>query len=278
MHVGSLNSGAARSSGDADRYLPVRVDGLRLRYRDEGRGPAVLFIHGWTLDLDMWDPQITVLGERFRCIRFDRRGFGLSGGTPSLQRDVEDALTLCQSLDVKRFACVGMSQGARVALHLAQHDPAMLSCVVLDGPPHLLATSESGTPPNESHDPARQQSLEDFRAQWRRHPFMQLRAADQHNRFLLDRMIERYPGHDLGDHTTPDSLPVDARALRAIRTPTLVIGGEHDLQSRLDAAAELTLALSEASRAVVADAGHLPNLDNPRAYNALLGAFLHRCR
>jgi pimeloyl-ACP methyl ester carboxylesterase len=38
----------------ADRYLPVT--GALLRYRGEGRGPPVPLIHGWTLDLEMWEP------------------------------------------------------------------------------------------------------------------------------------------------------------------------------------------------------------------------------
>jgi pimeloyl-ACP methyl ester carboxylesterase len=277
MRVGSLESGAVH----ADRYLTAAAGGVRLRYRDEGRGPAVLFVHGWTLDLDMWDPQIAFLRERFRCIRFDRRGFGLSDGIPSLQNDVGDALALCRSLSVEQFACVGMSQGARIALHLATHEPAILSCVVLDGPPHLWANpvSEISDVPTlrDARDPFAQESLQDFRAQWRRHPLMQLRAANQDNRSLLDRMIDRYPGRDLTAQATSASLAVDAHALHAIRTPILVIGGEHDLQSRLSSAAELTLALPTATRAVVSGAGHLANLDNPRAYNAHLLDFLSRC-
>jgi pimeloyl-ACP methyl ester carboxylesterase len=57
-----------------DSFLPV--DGASLRYRDEGQGQPVIFIHGWTLDLDMWEPQVAALSGAFRIIRHDRRGFG----------------------------------------------------------------------------------------------------------------------------------------------------------------------------------------------------------
>jgi pimeloyl-ACP methyl ester carboxylesterase len=46
---------SARPTHAADLF--VVVDGIRLRFRDEGRGPAVLLVHGWTLDLEMWDPK-----------------------------------------------------------------------------------------------------------------------------------------------------------------------------------------------------------------------------
>jgi pimeloyl-ACP methyl ester carboxylesterase len=62
----------------ADRY--IAVGDARLRYRDEGDGPAVILVHGWTLDLEMWDPQVAALSAAFRLVRFDRRGYGLSGG------------------------------------------------------------------------------------------------------------------------------------------------------------------------------------------------------
>ena len=56
---------------------------MRLRVRTAGDGPAVLFLHGWALDLDMWRAQFEALASRYRLIAFDRRGFGLSSGTPS---------------------------------------------------------------------------------------------------------------------------------------------------------------------------------------------------
>ncbi|MGH8327277.1 MAG: alpha/beta fold hydrolase, partial [Steroidobacteraceae bacterium] len=81
-----------------DRYLPVT--GALLRYREEGRGAPVLLIHGWTLDLDMWEPQVAGLGGSFRLVRFDRRGFGLSSGRASLASDVQDALAVCDHLQL----------------------------------------------------------------------------------------------------------------------------------------------------------------------------------
>jgi pimeloyl-ACP methyl ester carboxylesterase len=255
------------------------LDGVRLRYQDEGHGPGVLFIHGWTLDLDMWDPQVAALCARFRCVRFDRRGFGLSAGMPSLQHDVQDALALCDTLGLERFACVGMSQGARVALHLVTHAPALLSCAVLDGPPDVFAPAETSDPGAPTLGEDQSQALRSFREQWRRHPLMRLQDATQRHRPLLDRMIDRYPGHDLEPRATTDRLPVDERALQSLRAPVLIIGGELDSQSRRDAADKLVLALPTALRVSIRNAGHLPNLDSSQAYNEQLTDFLQRhCR
>jgi 3-oxoadipate enol-lactonase len=107
------------SSLAPDQDLYLWVEGTRLRYRDAGSGPAVLLIHGWTLDLDMWEPQVEALADSFRVIRLDRRGFGLSSGRPALTDDVADVQALCRHLALKHVSVVGMSQGARVAARLA---------------------------------------------------------------------------------------------------------------------------------------------------------------
>ena len=90
----------------------------RLRYRDEGRGPAVLLVHGWLLDSTMFDSLAQALARRRRVVRWDRRGFGESGGTPSLAADGADGLRLLRELGIARCAVLGSSQGCRVALDI----------------------------------------------------------------------------------------------------------------------------------------------------------------
>src|SRR5215470_18396677 len=113
----------------ADRFLTI--DGARLRYRDEGRGPVVLLLHGWTLDLQMWDPQVVALHDAFRLIRLDRRGHGLSQGASGTRQDAEDLLALCRHLALTRVALIGMSQGARRALEFAARAPVQVSALIL---------------------------------------------------------------------------------------------------------------------------------------------------
>ena len=108
---------------------------VRLRFRDEGEGAPVVFIHGWTVDLDVWEPQAAALAKSMRVIRLDRRGFGLSDGTPDLVADCEDLRVLLDRIGVARATLVGASQGARVALAFAMREPERVMGIVLDGPP-----------------------------------------------------------------------------------------------------------------------------------------------
>lgn len=266
--------------------LPASADfrfpsaGALLRYRDEGCGPAVLLIHGWSLDLEMWGPQVMELGGSFRLVRFDRRGFGFSSGHASLEADVDDALSLCDELQLDRLACVGMSQGARVALHLCRIAPERLSCVVLDGPPRMLAQGvireEEDIPLGEYRDLLLRGDIQTFRRRWARHPLMQLETGSAEARALLERMTARYGGKDLLQERPASEDHWDRTTAASLRTPALIITGELDLPSRLLAADRLSEALPLAHRASIAAARHLPNLDNPPSYNAILRAFLER--
>jgi pimeloyl-ACP methyl ester carboxylesterase len=266
----------------------------------------MLFIHGWTLDLDMWEPQVKGLSASFRVVRFDRRGFGLSSGRASLDADVQDALSLCDKLRLERVACVGMSQGARVALHLCRIAPDRLSCVVLDGPPRTLANAAANDAPDNvtgdatSEDDVTSEAsplrtdeaddlplaeyrsliargdLESFRRNWASHPLMQLETRAEQPRALLERMIARYAGQDLLQDLPAREDHWDRAVISSLKTPALIITGEHDVPSRVRAADALATALPIAQRETISAARHIPNLDNPQSYNATVRTFLER--
>lgn len=252
----------------------IDMGGARLRVRTAGKGPAVLLIHGWTLDLDMWTPQFATLANRHRVIAFDRRGFGLSTGAPGIEHDLADIEQLLAELSLEQIAIVGMSQGARVALRWAMCFPHRTTCLVLDGPPRdLLAVgrSDGEIAFTGYRELVRSEGIEAFRRQWLDHPLMRLRTHDVRVRTLLREMVNRYPGHDLlADDTERLSTASD---LSQLELPVLVINGEHDSDVRLGVGTELARALPNVRRAVIPAAGHLANLDNPGAYNSVLGEF-----
>src|SRR5688572_20841450 len=259
-------------------HRELQVTGARLRYRDEGAGRAVVFVHGWTLDLDVWEPQATLAAE-LRVVRYDRRGFGLSTGQPSLAGDVSDLGTLLSVLGIVSPMLVGMSQGARVVLEFAARHPAFVRGLVLDGAPPLLdspaAAAAEDLPLESLRQLATRDGLEAFRRAWSMHPLTQLVTGDARMRTLLARILARYPGNDL----LADSLPreaIDRQLLGAIRVPVLIVNGARDTETRRRAGAALRNALTTAEQVLIPDAAHLPNLDAPREYNQLMSGFARR--
>lgn len=254
--------------------------GVRLRFRDEGRGMPVVFIHGWTVDLEVWDPQSAALAHSMRVIRFDRRGFGRSDGTPDLAADCDDLRALLDRLGIARAALVGASQGARVVLAFATREPERIMSIVLDGPPDEIGNSAVAGDEDFSVDEfrrlVRDGGVDAFRRAWRNNALMRLHSADPGARALLESMLARYPARDLLEPGSKPSPPVAAATLAQLAAPALIVNGRLDTKTRLRAGERLARVLPHAERVLIPDAGHLPNLDNPVAYNEAVGNFLQR--
>ena len=124
-----------------DKY--VTVDGLKLRYIEEGEGPAVLLLHGASLgsSADVFIRNLTPLARAgFRAIAFDQPGFGLSGvpadHSAAYRRD--SIPKFMDALGLKKAALVGHSQAGNPAVQLALKDPARYSHIVVLGTGSLL--------------------------------------------------------------------------------------------------------------------------------------------
>ena len=261
-----------------DQYF--QSGGARLRYRDEGAGPPLVFIHGWTLDLEVWNPQAAALAGPLRVVRYDRRGFGLSDGTPGIAADLQDLAHLLDRLQLVAPMLVGLSQGARVALAFALRQPDRVAGLVLDGPPDEVG--DTATAGDEDFSIAeyralvRERGVEAFRDSWRAHPLMRLYGSNPAAADLIGRMLARYPARDLQGAAAIPPPPAGPSALARLAKPVLVVNGEFDTPIRRRAGEALARSLPLAERIVLPGAGHLPNLDNTNAYNEAIQAFLRR--
>lgn len=251
-------------------------EGLRLYYRDEGAGPALVLIHGWLMDLTAWDGIAPVWSAHYRVLRMDRRGFGRSTGRPDFARDAEDALALLDHCGVGEAAWLGMSQGARVALEIARRAPERVRALVLDGAPAVEGLPGGPwlqeTPLERYRHVLATQGIEALRAELATHPLLQLYSREPAPRRTLDAMLAHYDGADLAEPPAAGrSRPVDFGALRM---PVLIVNGARDTAQRLAVGAALERAIPRARRSVIAEAGHLACLDAPQAYARIVSDFL----
>ncbi|MDQ4093557.1 MAG: 3-oxoadipate enol-lactonase [Actinomycetota bacterium] len=84
--------------------------------------------------MQIWQPQVEVLAERFRVLRYDHRGHGRSpvgGGTYAIADLAIDVLELLDRLEIERVAFCGLSLGGMVGICLAAYTPERLSSLVL---------------------------------------------------------------------------------------------------------------------------------------------------
>ena len=257
----------------------LNLPGGRLAYQVAGHGPAVVLVHGFGLDLRMWDPQAEFLARRYRVIRYDCRGFGASGPfDPAVgYTHAGDMLALLDHLGVGRAALAGLSFGGRVVLQTALAAPGRVSGValldaVLDGVPW---DRESEAAIGRAVELSRTCGMLAGRAAWLAHPlFAAARARPDLGRQLA-AMVSGYPGqHWIGhDPHAPDERPV-IDALADLTVPALVLAGEQDVPGFREMSAVLARRIPGARYHLVRGAGHMVNMEQPAAVNDLLAGFL----
>jgi pimeloyl-ACP methyl ester carboxylesterase len=253
----------------------AKVNGGQLvSYVDHGgSGPAVLLLHSYLMDADMFAPQVAAFGGTFRLIAMDERGHG---GTPADQPftywDVaRDALGLLDELGVAGCAVVGTSQGGFIAMRMALLAPDRVTALA------LLGTSGA------AEDPEVAAGYRQAAAAWREHgptpELLDLNATICLGEYDATEWKSRWRRLS-GDHVDRVLTPLverDSVLGRAseIHCPALVLHGSADAAYFVDRAFELAEALPNAQPPVVIDGGaHFLSLTDSGAVNPHLRTFL----
>ena len=238
-------------------------------------GIPLILLHGWTLDHRMWTPQLEGLSQDFFCVAPDRRGCGRATAPPDLAREAEDVIAIADFLGFDRFALLGLSRGATVALDVARRYGARLTGLVVSGAPlPALVPREEVIDLDRFRSLAQAGDLERLRAEWSRHPLMQT-----HNPAARALVLDILADYDARDLIAPgDPLPGLPRQVAALLAmPVLAMTGAHDTLWRRECARVLGALAPRARHLEIADAGHLANVDNPAAFNAAVAQFLRSC-
>jgi pimeloyl-ACP methyl ester carboxylesterase len=248
-----------------------------LSFEAAGAGAPVVFLHGFSLDSRVWTPQCDALRSRYRVIRYDLRGFGLSSAVPDTAYAHEDDLaSLLGELRATPAHVVGHSMGGRMALRFASAYPGAVRSLA------LVASALDGHEWSEdwrsrwSHicTAAKAGMLAEARRQWFEHPLFESARASSTGASLLARMIDDYSGRhwQITDPARVPSPPL-AERLAEIRVPALVVMGERDLPDFHRGADRLIKGLPAARYLQIPGAGHMVNLEAPQEVNAALVTF-----
>jgi 3-oxoadipate enol-lactonase len=257
----------------------LALPGARLAYQVTGHGPAVVLVHGFGLDLRMWNAQAGHLAERYTVVRYDCRGFGSSGPfDPAVPyTHAGDLIALLDHLGIGQAALAGLSFGGRVVLESALAAPQRVTGLalldaVLDGVPW---DRESQAAIELAGDHARSRGLLAGREAWLAHPLFTPARSSPEVADQLAAMVAGYPGqHWIGrdPHEHPRVRPIDA--LEDLAMPALVMVGEHDVPGFRDMSAVLARRIPGARYHIVADAGHMITMERPAEVLQELGQFL----
>lgn len=114
----------------------VTIRDVKIRYKQVGRGPDLLFIHGLPGSIEDWEPLIDDLSSRYRMTLYDRPGHGFSAShiDYTLGHNAEIALGLIDELELKDVIIVGHSYGGSILMAIAvQESPKVKGFIAVGG-------------------------------------------------------------------------------------------------------------------------------------------------
>lgn len=115
----------------------ITIEGMKIHYKDEGEGPAVVMIHGVCASLHTWDGWAEELKKHYRVIRLDLPGFGFSELNDPNVYNRDSALKMMEALDqafgIEKISLVGNSLGGYVAwLYTSTHPEKVDKLILID--------------------------------------------------------------------------------------------------------------------------------------------------
>jgi len=269
----------------------IDINGLRTRYLTAGSGPALILLHGAGENAIDWQWVFPALTRRHCVYALDLPGYNGAvypriGYSPAFFAGfVVKFMTI---LGIKQAAIIGNSLGGLIGIHMALAVPTRVTALGLVDSvglgravhPVMVTTVLPG--------------YGDLAVLWGQTPLGALQRASLRVPLMFARP-ERAPTEWFMEQYRLAQLPyflrVTLNTLRAqvglqgqrevvldqlanLRMPTLIVWGEHDLVIPADHARDAVKRLSQGHLALIPHCGHLPHVEQPEQFAALLGGFL----
>jgi len=258
--------------------MPIaQLDGIDLHYDLTGPedGLPLVLSNSLGCTLEMWDPILPHLPDGLRVLRYDRRGHGRSGvqhAPYSMGQLVRDTEQLLDHLALGPCVFLGLSIGGMVAQGLAVKRPDLIRALILSNTAARIATAEIW---QDRAATARAKGLEALAdATMERWFTVQFRATPQFapwRAMFCATPLEGWIGCAQAIAGT-DFYSTTA----TLRLPTLGIAGDRDGSTPPDLVRETIELIPDAEFTLLRPAGHLPQVEQPAEYAALIADFLTR--
>ncbi|GAC1359696.1 MAG: alpha/beta hydrolase [Ktedonobacteraceae bacterium] len=262
----------------------AEVNGAKLYYEISGEGHPFTLVHGGLVDRQLWDDQFEAFAQHYRVLRYDVRGFGNSSvPTNGDFTMVDDLYHLLKFLGIEKTYLIGLSMGGGIAIDFTLAHPEMIDALITVG----AGVSGFEWPGNEES----QKLGEMIDAALKQGDFE--RAVEIENRIWTDgpsrtpdqvdpKVRARVRDMNLHNYTlqtedTPSPRPQEKPAwprLAEIHAPTLVIIGDVDVAPIQELAETLATSIQGAKKAVIHNAAHHPNMEQPEQFNHIVLDFL----
>jgi 3-oxoadipate enol-lactonase len=259
--------------------VQARINGISLAYSDKGTGVPIVFLHAFPLNRTMWAQQEATVSEEFRVITIDLRGHGESDAPLwhyTLDQAADDVRALLDHLSIQQAVFVGLSMGGYILLAFYRKYAERVKGLVLADTRAQADTAEGKkgrfqmaqtaykNGPAAIADIMIPKLLSPVTIQTRPEIVQNVRAMIESNQ------ISGIAGDLMAMAERPDSVPL----LKQIACPTQIVVGGLDQATPPSDAKLMAEQIPGARLALIPNAAHLANLEQPEAFNQIIASFV----
>ena len=253
----------------------------KISIKYEGTGDLLIFLHGIGGNKDNWDLNFSILSKHFLCVAWDTRGYGESEdykGELLFEDVINDLLSIYKYFDKKKAHIVGLSMGGQIACLFYEKHPDKVKSMVLCDTHFGLGNLEKNEI-DKFINSRKKPLLEGLQPKDIALPVTKSLVGDLNNEAVIKTLVnsmsklhkESYlKTIDASMYTFHDHI------FPKIEVPTLILVGEKDTLTPPSMALEIHKLIKNSKFSIIEEAGHLINIENPKAFNYKVLYFLKK--
>lgn len=261
------------------------VNGTKLYYELAGTGTPFIMIHAGIADSRMWNNEFTHFADSYQVLRFDMRGYGKSkaiDGDFNIQDDFEALLKILQ-IDPPMIL-MGCSIGAGLAVEYALENPEQVQALILVGgyprgyestasdPEHLFDAVDKAVD-DKDFDLAIEIEAQIWVDGMGRTPD-EIDLKVRQLALDMNRIVLENDTQDIGTHVSKNYDAPPAEILHQLTMPTLIIVGDKDLPTIVDAGDYMQSKIPNSQKHMMPNTAHIPNMEQPKLFRDIVSDFL----
>ena len=251
----------------------------KISIKYDGKGDLLIFLHGIGGNKDNWDLNLSTLSKYFLCVAWDTRGYGESEdykGKLFFNDIINDLLNIYKYFGKKKAHIVGLSMGGQIACLFYEKHPNKIQSMVLCDTHFGLGNLEKKEI-NKFIRSRKKPLLEGLQPKDIAIPVSQSLVGNLNNETAIQELVNSMSKL----HKESYLKTIDAsmstfhdHVFPQIKIPTLILVGEKDTLTPPSMAWKIHKLIKNSKFSIIEEAGHLINIENPKAFNHKVLQFL----
>jgi pimeloyl-ACP methyl ester carboxylesterase len=273
----------------AGKRMPkIKINELDHYYELTGSGPTLVFVHGSFIDSRTWQAQVEYFSDTYQVLTYDLRGHGRTGHSElssySIGTFAEDLNALLEALQITAPIVCGLSLGGMITQDYVVRNPSKPRALILADTAVSVSLTLSDKIQRYVLFPkwAMLLTIKSLSASsFTRFSFWLARVTRSEDWIGRDSATRSYVEASMLRMEQAEYLKIyeaiydfQLLPLMQIKAPTLVLNGEYEAKNVLRHTEEMLRMIPDSRSAVVQDAGHTSNMENPGMFNSLIEEFI----